>query len=527
VVNFGPKPTAADTGDVADVCVVGSGASGSVAAATLAEAGLNVVVIEQGPYVSPDLSYDDLEDLSEKAWIRQDDGTWQQIGYPWSTSNVGGGTVFYGGASFRHRDPDFNAETRLGTGEWPLEWPWKQDELAPYYDEIETILGVAGGSGDPGLPAGHSYPLPPITPSPTGQAIADGARTLGLSPFPTPLAINTRQYRGRAICSQDNDCVASMCPTGAKGDSYSVFLKPLVAQGKVRIFAGLKAARLTASSSSRATGVECVRVDTGDRFVFRARHIVLACNAIQSAALLLRSADSHSPQGLGNQNDLVGRGLCMKVNEYISAYRRTEHGPASPPMHGSGPFSTVTVADYYVDDDAPGGVGGLIIESAFHGHPLRRDEQMLQLDCIAPDEPRPDNRVMLGQGHDRHGIADVAFLYQPSPRDSARREYLLQRGEEILRAAGGTLVRRERSLGELGSTHLHGTCRSGTDPRTSVTDPDGRLHTVDNVTVVDGALLPFPGGVNPTLTIQALALRQARKVLERHFSVATGSVSSA
>jgi paromamine 6'-oxidase/6'''-hydroxyneomycin C oxidase/2'-deamino-2'-hydroxyparomamine 6'-oxidase len=521
VVNYGAAPTAQDTGRVADVCVVGSGASGSIVAATLAQAGLDVVVLEQGPYVGPGMSYDDVEDLSERAWIRKDDGVWAKIGYPWSTCNVGGGTVFYGGVSFRHRDPDFNAEERLGGGEWPLEWPWKPADLEPYYDEVERTLGVAGAPGDPAMPPGHSYPLPPLPPSPVGQAIADGARSLGLTPFPTPMAINSVPYGGRPACSRDNDCVASKCPTGAKGDSFGVFLEPLLARGAVRLFAGMKAVRIAAASASRATGVECLRVDTGERFMFPAKHVVVACNAIQSAALLLRSADPHSPGGLGNQYDLVGRGLCMKVNEYVTAYRRS--GRVELPLAGAdrgvGPCSTVSVGDFYLDDDAPGGVGGMIIDSADDAHPHRGDEQTLRIDCIAPDEPRRANRVRLGLGHDRHGLADVVMEYQPSPRDAARREYLLQRGEEILRAAGGRLLRRERSLGELGSTHLHGTCRSGTDPRTSVTDPDGRLHTVDNVTVVDGSLLPYPGAVNPTLTIQALALRQANRLLEREFGV--------
>ncbi|GLW05867.1 gluconate dehydrogenase [Microtetraspora sp. NBRC 13810] len=523
LVDYGPTPTDEDMARIADVCVVGSGASGSIVAATLAEAGLDVVVLEQGPFVSPDMSYDDLEDLSERAWVRKADGVWAKIGYPWSSCNVGGGTVFYGGISFRHRYPDFNAEELLGGGEWPLEWPWKPHELEPFYNSVERRLGVSGGPGDPTLPPGHSYPLPPLAQTPSGRAIADGARSLGLHPFPTPMAINSLPYGGRPACSRDNDCVAARCEKGAKGDSFSVFLKSLVERGTVRLFAGMKAARITAASASQATGVECVQVNTGKRFLFRAKQIVVACNAIQSAALLLRSADTHSPHGLGNQFGLVGRGLCMKANEYVVAYRRSDRIELPlagvGPNGGVGPCSTVAIADYYTADDAPGGIGGMIFESAEDAHPLRGDEQTLRIDCIAPDEPRKSNRVLLAKKHDRFGLPEVALEYAPSARDQARREYLLQRGEDILRAAGGKYLRRERSLGELGSTHLHGTCRSGIDEATSVTDPDGRLHTVDNVSVVDGALMPYPGAVNPTLTIQALALRQAHRLLERGFSM--------
>jgi paromamine 6'-oxidase/6'''-hydroxyneomycin C oxidase/2'-deamino-2'-hydroxyparomamine 6'-oxidase len=181
----------------------------------------------------------------------------------------------------------------------------------------------------------------------------------------------------------------------------------------------------------------------------------------------------------------------------------------------------MTIADHYVADDAPGGLGGLICEAKDESvFPMRPDEQILRLECLVPDEPRRDNRVTLGRGRDAQGLADIVISYEPSPRDRARLEYMVGKAEELLRAAGGTLLRREKSLWWMGSTHLHGTCRSGTDPRTSVTNPSGRVHGVDNVTVADGGLLPFPGGVNPTLTIQTVALRTAHQLLREAFDLA-------
>lgn len=520
-VRYGPEPDAEDARRVADVCVVGSGASGAVAAWALRNAGLDVVVVEQGPYVDPWVSDDDIEAISETAWIRQLDGTWAKTGNPWSTCNVGGGTVFFGGVLLRHRPVDFDVNARLGRTELPLRWPWTVADLDPYYDQVERVAGVAGADGDPTLPRTTPYPMPPVPTTAEGAAVIAGARSLGLHPFPTPLAIATTPYRDGALCTGDQPCISHRCDRGAKGDAYTAFLEPARKAG-ARLFAGLKAVRLVRRDRRTVDGVECVRVDTGRRHLIRARQVVVAANAVQSAALLLRSADEWSPYGLGNDHDMVGRGLCFKMSGYVEGYRRVtapeEQRPADAPPVGLGPFSNAAITDFYAPDDAPGGLGGLIIESR-PAEPLwlRPDEQILRLECLVPDEPRPDNRVTLGRGVDRFGLADVVMDYSPHPRDLARLEYLHRRGEEILRAAGCELIRREPSYYHMGSTHLHGTCRAGEDPRTSVTDPDGRVHDLDNVTVVDGGIMPYPGGVNPTLTIQALALRAADRLLQRAF----------
>jgi choline dehydrogenase-like flavoprotein len=303
-----------------------------------------------------------------------------------------------------------------------------------------------------------------------------------------------------------------------------VFLGPLLKDNAVRLFAGLRAVRLVSSRRGHVAAVHCIRVDTGNQFEIHARHFVLAANAIQSAALLLRSVDHLHPEGIGNHNDLVGRGLCMKQSEYVTAYRRGPAPALPPPRQGAGPgpYSTVAITDYYVSDDAPGGLGGLITEAKNEAlFPLRDDEQILRLECLVPDEPRLANRVTLGRGLDAQGLPDIVLEYAASPRDLARLEWLCERAEDVLRAAGGTLLRRQPSLCAMGSTHLHGTCRSGEDARTSVTNASGRLHSVENVSVADGGLLPFPGGVNPTLTIQAVALRTAMRLLREEFDVTT------
>nr|CAH60158.1 putative sugar alcohol dehydrogenase [Streptomyces tenjimariensis] len=509
--------------------MIGSGASGAVTAWLAARAGLSVVVVEQGRYVTPDVSYDDLLAEAEAAWVRQENGTWGKTGYPWSTCNVGGGTLFYGGAFFRNRPVDFDAETALGAGELPLRWPWGPEELDPYYTAVEQLVGVAGeADADPTLPPrGEKYPLPPVPRSAEGELLAAGASAMGWRPFPTPLAVNSQGYRGQAECAADAPCICRRCPVGAKGDAVSRFLDPARRYG-AKLFAGMKAVRLEPGAGGdgrTVTALECVRMDSGRRFRFRARQFAVCGNAVQTAALLLRSTGDRHPAGLGNSRDLVGRGLCFKLSEYLVGYRYGGRaGGAGRPgssVMGLGPFSTCAVTDLYEDPAAPGGLGGILYEARpERPFRLRDSERLVRIEALVPDEPQLGNRVRLGTGSDAHGVTDVVMDYQAHPRDLARLEYLLGQGERMLRAAGCEVTVREPSGWALGSSHLHGTCRMGTDPATSVTDPDGRLHDTDNVYIGDGAVLPFPGGANPTLTIQAVALRTAHRMLAARFGVA-------
>ncbi|GAA2707354.1 FAD-dependent oxidoreductase [Micromonospora olivasterospora] len=517
---YGPEPTDGDVRTEYDVCVVGSGAAGATVAWLLSRAGLSVAVVEQGGHVTADTSYDDILAAAESAWVRQSNGTWGKVGSPWTTCNVGGGTVFYGGVLFRHRPIDFDPERVLGQADLPLRWPWDFDELEPYYTAVEDIIGVAGLAGaDPGIPARSApYPLVPVPTSPEGAVIARAAKALGWHPFPTPLGVLTDAYRGHHGCVADAPCISRTCPVGAKGDAVNRFLTPALRAG-ARLFAGLKAVALLGDERHDARALRCVRVDTGRWYEFRARQFVVCGNAVQSAALLLRSTTERHPRGLGNSHDLVGRGLCFKLSEYLVGYghRGSDEPPRSEVM-GLGPVSTAAITDFYEDPAAPGGLGGVLYEvRPERTYRVRTNEQLLRIEALVPDEPQPTNRVRLGTGTDCHGVTDIVMDYQAHPRDLARLEYMLRRGEELLRASGCSVVVREPSGWELGSGHLHGTCRMGTDPATSVTDPNGRLHDADNVYVADGALLPFPGAVNPTLTIQAVALRVAQRLLVDRF----------
>lgn len=482
-----------------DACVVGSGAGGAVVAAELVAAGWDVLMVEQGEHV-PDGSY--LHDLIpgyETARARELDGSWTDTGYPWSACCVGGGTRFYGGIALRLRAVDFDASAHVVPGALPPAWPYGYDELRPHYEWVERRLGVSSDGGlDPTRPSDGLEVLPAHDPSTRGALLAAAARSAGLRPFPMPLAVASRPFAGAPVCADLTTCTDYSCPTGAKGDVYRRLLVPLAGAPHFTLRDRLKALRLVEDRPGHVSGMVCRDLRTGAEETVTAGLYVVAANAIQSAALLLRSRSGHSPEGLGNRHDMVGRGLCMKVGQYVTA--RLDRPMSGPVPAQGGRYATVGVSDFYTDPESPTGLGGLIVETGLLEPELRGDPRAIRLECLLADQPMPDNRVCDDGGR-------VVMDYRAHPVDLERLALLRRRATELLYSAGAREVIAEPMDFTLGSAHLHGTCRMGTDPRTSVCTPDGRLRDTDNVVVADGSLLPYPGAVNPSLTIQAVAHR--------------------
>lgn len=493
-----------------DVCIMGSGAAGSVVAAHCAELGLDVLILERGEFPK-DRTFDEIMEASEPAFARDAKGCWSLSGYPWTSCSVGGGTVFYGGASFRLRNIDFDASAHLGDGDLPIAWPYRYDDLDPYYTAIERVIGVAGdnGRGDgffPGAVTAHH--LPPVAPSYPASRLAVAGQQLGLKGFPTPLAVLTEPRAGRKECQEVAPCMNRRCESGSKGDVLTVLLKDLLEKPNVTLLANHAVERFVRSSPSRVEYAEVLNLNgQGERRRFRAREFVLAGNAIQSAALLLRSADRYTRLGVGNSSGLVGRGLCFKVSEVIEGYLTEAKVPET---NHRGPFSTIAFTDYYVNSDVPSGLGGLIYENRpeIIG-PMREAGRVIRVECLLADQPVRENCIRLSNQKGPIGFPYVVLDYRTHPRDSVRLEYMVERAVDLVQTTGAKFVRRIPTGYEGGSCHFHGTLRGGNDPQTSVVDSIGRLHDLDNVYAADGAFFPFPGAVNPTLTIQAHALRVA------------------
>ncbi|GGY24574.1 GMC oxidoreductase [Paludibacterium paludis] len=486
----------------ADACIIGSGASGAVAADALRDCGWSVIMVEEGSLLRRDVSQEEVDDASPAAEVRGEQG-WEDKGWPWSTRNVGGGTLFYGGASFRFPDCDFDASSWLPGHGLEVAWPIGPADLAPYYELIERRIGVSGGRPDE--PAGgRGSPLPMTLPA---ERMSAAAKRLGYAPFPTPVAVNG------GACNLEKRCIDYQCPNGAKGDVVRVYLKKLADDPDFLLLSGIRGVALEQDTADRAAALRCLDLASGVTRRVRARHFFVAGNAIQSAALLLRSVTPFAPEGIGNRHDLVGRGLCMKLSQYVRGMTEVPPDADRHPVGLRGPFSTLAILDHYLDAGCPTGMGGLIYEARSLTLPPGPVRQLpMELETIIADTPSYHNRVRLSGNRDAWGMPKIVIDYRVDPVDLARLAYMAGRCERILREAGVDEVKSKRARSEHGSTHLHGTCRSGTDPARSVLDPHCRVHDLENVHVVDGSFMPFPGGLNPTLTIQANALRVALHV---------------
>lgn len=273
------------------------------------------------------------------------------------------------------------------------------------------------------------------------------------------------------------------------------------------------AVQLIQTCAGRVDGVEYVDLQSRTRRTVHAGLVILAANAVQSAALLLRSRNRWHSRGIGNDADLVGRGFSFKVSAYVTG---TSAAWRSDPLIGApyrGPHSTVALLDHYVDPDCPTGLGGVIYD-AHYAEP-ERNAGRLRLHVLAGEHPLRANRVAEAPERNAHGLNRLEFQYRSTAADLDRLDYLTHRATDILREAGAEQVSVEPSHFRLGSSHLHGTTRAGSDADTAVVDADGRVHGIANLHVVDGGYMPYAGGLNPTHTIMANARRIA-------LSLATG-----
>lgn len=492
-----------------DVCVIGSGAAGSVVASELVAAGYDVLLVEQGQHVADGAYLIDLIPGYETARARTVEGEWTEDGYPWTACCVGGGTRFYAGVSLRMRRVDFDASAHVADDALPPTWPFDYEELRPHYDWAERRLGVTSDGGlDPTRPSRLLDLMPAHRPTARGSALVAAGRVLGMSPFSVPLAVASAPFGDAPACTDLTPCTDYACPSGAKGDVYRRLLVPILRDPRLTLRTGLKAVRLVEDRKGHVSSLECLDLATGRRESVLADRFVVAANAIQSAALLLRSRTDFSPDGLGNDNDMVGRGLCMKVGQHVRA--RLTEDLAMPLVATGGRYATVALTDYYAAPDCPTGLGGLILETGPLDSEGLADARTLRVECLIGDQPMAGNRVTLDWATvDEHGLPRLVIDYRAHPVDMERLAYLRKRATELMTAANATDIVTEPMDFSLGSAHLHGTCRMGEDTSVSVCDPTGRVHAVDNVFVADGAVMPYPGAVNPTLTIQAVAHRIA------------------
>jgi len=494
----------------ADIVIIGTGAGGGTMLHALAPTGADIVVLERGYPVpaeadnwSPAAVWRELRYRARETWL---DGDGRPFA-PYIHYGVGGNTKYWGAVLYRLRREDFGVLVHRD-GESPA-WPIDYDTLAPWYDRAEALYDVHGGVGDdPTEPARGPYPHPAIPHARGMAAIVERLRTFGLHPSPLPLGLRRPGEPGGCVLC--NTCNSFVCQVHAKSDADVSCVRPAATRENVRLWTGARATRLvTDGAGRRVTAVEVEH--EGRRRRVEAPIVIVACGAVNSAALLLRSATDRHPDGLANASGQVGRNYMAHLATMMQGFH--------PWRVNTDVFQkTVAINDFYLrGPDEPYPLGQIQSQGRTHGImakvvgdtiipgiPLWAYDAWVArgVDWLAMSEdlPRADNRVTLAPD------GTIRLAYRPN--NVAAHARLVAVTRRVLRRLGFWKVM-AHSHQQRNTTHQCGTVVFGTDPRRSVLDPFCRAHDVENLFVVDASFFPSSAAVNPALTIIAQALRVA------------------
>ena len=517
-----------------DVIIIGTGAGGGTLAYRLAPTGKRILLIERGDFVPREKENWSSQAVNVQAryhtkevWKDKDGGPL----HPHTNYYVGGNTKFYGAALFRLREADFG-ELKHAGGLSPG-WPISYADLEPYYTHAEQLYHVHGERGiDPTDPwASAPYPYPAISHEPRIQQLHEALAARGLRPFHVPLGVMLDEQRPHTSrCIRCETCDGFPCLLGAKSDAHVVCVEPALAHPNVTLLTNAQVTKLETNVSGReVTGVVVRRHGETERYA--ADVVVASCGAINSAALLLRSANDRHPDGLANRSGVVGRHYMGHINSVLLAISTTPNRTVFQKTLGVNDF-------YFGDEDFPYPMGHISFVGKLDAIALSAGAPAfvpnMTLDVMAhhsldfwltsEDLPDPDNRVTL----DRNG--EIVLAYTPNNGDGHAR--LIHRLEYLLQHLDGHmhLVPRHLFVGNriplAGVAHQNGTIRFGRDPKSSALDVNCRAHDVDNLYVVDGSFFPSSGAVNPALTIMANALRVGEHLAAR-LGVTAGAAAEA
>lgn len=503
-----------------DAVVVGSGFGGAMAAHKLLASGARVLMIERGDWVGrgdaawlPESSLDLTPHYSRESPYRCEIGGYKpEIGAP---SCVGGPSVFYGCVSFRFREQDFAGDPGV-VADSGAAWPYRYDELEPYYGEAERLLGVAGDdAGDPTAPRRSTpYAQLPSPLAPISQRISDAATGLGLHPFRLPLAINHGTLEGRKACVGCRTCDTYACAIEAKNDVATTMIKPMLARG-LALWPRAIVTRLELDGA-RIVAIHLHDKDSGQVARVEAARFVIAAGALGTPHLLLASKlDERSPARAA-----FGRYLMRHANAMVFGVfptrpdkQRVFHkqvaindwyfgAPGEELTKLGGVQQVMTPPRELVKAHLPFGTRAIVGSLT---------EKLTGLLCIAEDQPRADNGMSVDwERRDGFGLPQLVIRSAYGERDRRALAALVKRAKQVLRRSGAWFFHTHQIKT---FSHALGSMRMGDDAATAPLDGWCKLRGVDNVWVTDGSALPMSAGVNPSLTIAANALRAGDRMV--------------
>lgn len=527
------------TKSFSEIVIVGSGAGGGLAALKLANMGFQVTVLEKGMARDPEENPEDelaeinLErhrpsaELDPTLVYRNGELVSRNTRVGQSFYLVGGGTVRYTATSWRLRNDDFRKATKYGvpTDSSLVDWPITYEELEPFYTEAEYEIGISGKAGiDPTEPKrSKDVLLPPLKEDIFQVMLTKGAKKLGWNPFPIPVAIHSQSSdrTGAMECMQCGYCAGFPCRFDAKSSTSLVIYPRLAKNKKFKLVQDAYVSRvLLDSSKKKVKAVEYIDIKTKQTHIIECKILFLAASAIQTTRLLLNS----SPEGLSNSSGQLGKNLMFHLEAKASALFETRFPQAY--------YKKVGIHDFYFPSKKDSFINHRSIQSGSKAPPIafalgksgfgKDYMEMIQKDFIrfqeiqamVEDLPQEKNMVKLSKTKDPWGIYSPEIHHQYHQQDKVALESCFSKMHDLLEIAGGKKIELPKKLQDditgRYTWHLMGTARMGNDPSKSVLNKFCQSHDHKNLFIVDGSSFCSSGGLNPTLTIQALALRAAQ-----------------
>jgi choline dehydrogenase-like flavoprotein len=519
--------------------VVGAGAGGGVVAKELAVNGIEVVLFERGTWPVYDDHKNDEIHRSIEGVYKPDLEKHPRVMLQGSADNrkvkpisnfasyicecVGSGTVTYGAMAWRFMPEDFKMKSVYGEvqGSTLSDWPITYDDLEPYYEKAEWEIGVSGDdSANPfAAPRKKEFPMPAFENNEDGTLLSEACTRLGLHPFPIPMARNSIPYNDRAACIRNRCCIGFVCPVNAKNGTHNTVIPMAIKSGNCELRTNCKVSEVIMGDNGKVTGVRYFDEKDQER-IQTADIVIIAASAIESARLLLASRNSKFPNGLGNNNDWVGRNL--QAHAYTGANALFD----KEIQHMVGPGATFAICDYNHHNKEI--IGGGVTHNEFYSLPFGftnfrppraaswgREHKEFQrknffryvrMRSCVQEMPNFNSRIVLYPGKkDYWGNEIVGLSGERHPLDKEHCKFLTAKIEEIYREAGASKIwQSPGGHGIAATVHQCGTCRMGDDPATSVVNRYGQVHDIDDLYVADASIFVTGGGFNPALTIMAL-----------------------
>ena len=505
------------------VVVIGSGAGGGTLSNELAQKGVKVVLLEAGGrHEIEDFVNDEWSMFGQISWLdkRTTSGSWRVAkdfaGLPaWIVKAVGGSTVHWAGASLRFQEHEFKVKSTYGdvAGANLLDWPISLAEMEPYYDRAEDKIGVTGTHGIPRLPGNNNF-----------RVLAAGAKKLGYKEFHTGnMAINSQPRDGRGGCQQIGFCFQG-CKSGAKWSTLYTEIPKGEATGKLEVRPASQALQIQHDDSGKVTGVLYADKD-GKQQVQKARVVAVAGNSIESPRLLLNSATPKYPDGLANSSGQVGKNYMRHMTGSVYAifdkpvhmYRGTTMAgiirdeSANKPDRGfvgGYEMETLSLGVPFMAAFLEPGAWGRDFSSAMEGYP-----NMAGMWLVGEDMPQEKNGITLhATEKDQFGLPVPNVHFDDHANDVAMREHAFTQGSAVYDAVGAVKTFRTPPYP---STHNLGTNRMSEKASDGVVNKHGQTHDIANLFISDGSQFTTGAAENPTLTIVALAIRQAEYIADR------------